>query len=189
MDGWRYFVTSSEPASGPRMSNLPLPSPADIGWIALDAVLALAAVLLIVRVIGLRSFAKMSSFDFAVTIACGSILGAVILNRDASFLHGLFAIGFLLSVQWVIARGRRTSDAVGDMIDNQPLLLMRRGKMIEANMALGRITEADLRAKLREANVTEPSKALAVVLETTGDVSVLHGDGPLDETLLKGVRS
>ena len=38
------------------------------------------------------------------------------------------------------------------------------------------ITENELRGKLREANVIRLNEVKAVVLETTGDVSVLHGD-------------
>jgi uncharacterized membrane protein YcaP (DUF421 family) len=52
------------------------------------------------------------------------------------------------------------------------------------------MTRSELRAKLREANVLEWSQIRAVVLETTGDVSVLHGDEggtPLDPSLLEGV--
>ncbi len=50
------------------------------------------------------------------------------------------------------------------------------------------MTRSDVYAKLREANVIALDQALAVVLESTGNVSVLHGDGPLDRRLLDGVR-
>ena len=164
-----------------------LPSPGDAAWIVADAGLALLAVVLVVRVIGLRSFAKMSSFDFAVTVACGSLLASVLLDPAKSFVHGLLAVGALLAMQWLIARGRRRFESIRALVDNTPLLLMRDGRVIEANMAEGRITHDDLRAKLREANVLDPARVRAVVLETTGDVSVLHGDA-LDEALLEGVR-
>lgn len=59
-------------------------------------------------------------------------------------------------------------------------------------MQEARITRADLLAKLREANVPRLDQVRAVVMETTGDVSVLHAGsedrGILDEELLDGVR-
>ena len=164
-----------------------MPSPGDALWIVVDAALALLAVVAVVRVVGLRSFAKMSSFDFAVTVACGSLLATVLLDPSKSFVHGLLAVGALLGTQWVVAKARRHSEAARDLLDNTPLLLMRDGRVLEENMAKGRLTGDDLRAKLREANVLDPARVRAVVLETTGDVSVLHGDA-LDETLLEGVR-
>ena len=52
------------------------------------------------------------------------------------------------------------------------------------------MTESDLWGKLREANALNFSQVLAVVAETTGDVSVLHAtdsDRDLQPELLKGV--
>lgn len=162
-----------------------------LGWIVLDAALMLGVVILVVRVAGLRSFAKMSSFDFAVTVATGSVLASIVLDPDRSFVHGLVVIAALLATQVIVALLRLRSGRMRKVIDNEPLLLMRDGTMVEANMRAGRVTEQDVRAKLREANVLDPAQVHAVVLETTGDISVLHGstDGPaLSPRLLEGVR-
>jgi uncharacterized membrane protein YcaP (DUF421 family) len=48
------------------------------------------------------------------------------------------------------------------------------------------VTPADVRASLRQANVLDPADVKAVVLETTGDISVVHGPD-LSEALLEGV--
>ena len=42
--------------------------------------------------------------------------------------------------------------------------------------------------KLREANVLNTNQIRAVVLETTGDISVLHGEGELQDDILKDVQ-
>jgi len=67
-------------------------TPTDLVAIAISAVLVYAAVLLYTRVVGLRSFSKMSAADFAMTIACGSNfddVGAVVFEStgDVSVLH------------------------------------------------------------------------------------------------------
>ena len=49
----------------------------DLWQVPVSAVLMLITVIAIVRTIGLRSFSKMSSFDFAVTVSIGSILAGV----------------------------------------------------------------------------------------------------------------
>ncbi len=69
------------------------------------------------------------------------------------------------------------------------MILMVDGRMVEENLAQTRVTPSDVRSKLREANVLDPSEVKAVVLETTGDISVLHGDpaSRLDPGLLEGV--
>jgi uncharacterized membrane protein YcaP (DUF421 family) len=61
------------------------------------------------------------------------------------------------------------------------------------NLKSARIAEEQLISKLREANVLNFEQVFAVVLETTGDLSVLHAsDGykneRFDKKLLSGVR-
>ncbi len=149
------------------------------------------AVVVLTRVAGLRSFSKMSSFDFAVTIAIGSVLASTIILRSVPLLEGLFALAALYAVQIVAAALRARSDAVEHVMDNEPLLLMAGQELIREHMRQAHVTESDIRAKLREANVTRMEQVRAVVLESTGDVSVLHADPdapPLDATLLHGVR-
>lgn len=45
-------------------------------------------IILITRISGLRTFAKMSSFDFATTIAIGSILASAVINTGQSIVKG-----------------------------------------------------------------------------------------------------
>ncbi len=151
-------------------------------------IVALAWIVALVRIIGLRSFSKMTSFDFVATVAAGSLLATSATSDSwTAYLQGLVALGALFAAQYVIARLRKASAGFDDAIENEPLLLMRDGVMIEAALAKSRVARSDVIAKLREANALDLSKVRAVVLETTGDISVLHGDH-IDPALLKGVR-
>jgi uncharacterized membrane protein YcaP (DUF421 family) len=76
----------------------------------LSGVLMLLAVVVIVRITGLRSLAKMSSFDFTVTVAIGSILGSVVAS-GSPISQGAVAVASLLGVQWLIAQFRRGRSA------------------------------------------------------------------------------
>ncbi|MFP7674285.1 DUF421 domain-containing protein [Marivita sp. S0852] len=150
--------------------------------------LVLLWVIVVVRVIGLRAFSKMNAFDFVVTVATGSLLaGASQATNWLEFLQPALAIASLLGVQYTIARLRKASDGFQTMVQNAPVILMRDGQIIAPALRQTRVSESDLMAKLREANVAAMADVRAVVLETTGDISVLHG-GELQDTLLNGVR-
>lgn len=138
------------------------------------------------RVAGLRSFSKMSGFDFAMTIAVGSLMATVALTK-APLIQGMVALAVLYFIQVAIALLRKLS-FFKNLVDNQPLLLMDGSRMLYDNMSKARVTETDITSKLREANVKDLSTVRAVVLETTGDISVLHGEGPIDPALLGNVR-
>lgn len=148
------------------------------------------AVLIITRVNGLRTFAKMSSFDFAITIAIGSIIASTVISQQNSLLKGVVALAMLVLLQAIVAKLRKKSDGFEKAVTNTPVLLMSGPEIIWKNLKAERVTEADLYAKLREANVYDKSQVLAVILETTGDISVLHSEKEgqiVDAEILKNV--
>jgi hypothetical protein len=74
------------------------------------------------------------------------------------------------------------------VVDNTPILLVRDGQFIEEALTKARVTHSDVYAKLRQSNVHRMDQVIAVVLETTGDISVVHGEGRLDAELYDNVR-
>lgn len=155
------------------------------GLVVISSIAMLAGIIAYIRIAGLRSFSKMSAFDVAVTLAIGSLLGAVALS-SSSLLEGLVAVGSLLGIQALISWLRFYG--FGRIVDNRPIVLMAGGRMFEENMKRERVAPNDLTAKLREANVSSPDDVVAVVLETTGDISVIHGHDRFDPAILAGVR-
>lgn len=153
------------------------------------AVVALIWVVLLVRIVGLRSFSKMTTFDFVMTVAMGSLVASASQSDSwTGFVQTLAAMAGLFAIQFVFARLRKSSNLFEDAIQNEPRLLMRDGAILENALEATRVSRSDLFAKLREANVTALEQVRAVVLETTGDVSVLHGER-LEERLIDGVRA
>ncbi|MDO6518731.1 DUF421 domain-containing protein [Zobellia uliginosa] len=157
--------------------------------IGLSAAGIYAAVIIMTRICGKRSFSKMSSFDFAMTVAVGSIIATTILSKSVSLADGIVGIVAVYLLQMGAALARR-NDMVKKMMDNTPLLLMDGAIILEENLRKGRVAKSDLRAKLREANITELSEVKAVVFETTGDISVLHKEHqrPVEDFLLEDVQ-
>lgn len=151
-------------------------------------VLGMLWVVLLVRINGLRSFSKMTNFDFVMTVAMGSLLaGASQSTAWLTFLQSLTGMATLFIVQYWASRLRKSSDKMEKIMQNAPVLLMRDGEILYKALKQTRVAKSDLIAKLRESNALDFSKVRAVVLETTGDISVLHGDKCADE-LLEGVK-
>lgn len=139
-----------------------------------DAAILVPLVMLLVRIVGLRAFAKMSAHDFVVTVATGSVLAATVLNYDTPWWQGAVALAALLLVQWIVGAVRTELPAVQKVTDNEPLVLMSGGEERPAAMRRARVTSDDLRQKLRLAGLSDRDSAATVILETTGDVSVLQ---------------
>lgn len=148
------------------------------------------AVILFTRLNGLRTYSKMSSFDFAVTVAVGSVVAGTALSQTPSLIEGVTALGSLFLCQRVVSWARYHRGA-SRVVDNEPVLIMVGDTIFKNVLERTRITEEDIYAKLREANVLDFNEVQAVVLEATGDIAVLHGepsDKRLNPALLKGVK-
>lgn len=168
-----------------------LSSSSTLAAVAIKAVGIYVAVIALTRAFGLRSFSKISSYDFAMTVAIGSVVATAILSASVSLLQGIVALFAIYLLKSVVGQ-LRVDDWFGRAVDNPPMLILRDGEIIEDNLKAADMSIDDLRAKLREANVLEMKQARAVVFESTGDVSVLHADdadAPVDAWLLEGVRA
>jgi len=146
-------------------------------------------ILIITRIAGKRTFAKMSSFDFAVTIAMGSILADAVNKPGSSLMPAFVSLAILAVLQIIFAKFRSSSNKFEKVVSNTPILLMDGSKILRDNLKRALVSEADLMGKLREANVLQLSQVKAVVFETTGDISVLHttNDLAIDETIMQDV--
>ena len=156
--------------------------------VALGVACVYVAIIVATRIAGLRSFAKMSSFDFAMTVAIGTLIGSIALTRDPPVLQGLVGVAVLYLLQWIVARLRLRFEWLKAMIDNRPVLLIEHGRLLEENLRHVRVTHEEVHAAVRAASVARLGDVRAAIMETTGDISVIAGSDAIDPELLRSVR-
>lgn len=157
----------------------------DIWRILIVGTLSYVATVAFLRVSGKRTLSKFNAFDFVVTIAFGSILATVILNKDIALAEGITAIGLLIGLQFIVTSLSVRSDAFASIIKGEPTLLYSNGRFLNDAMRRARVPEAEIRAAIRERGLIEEQIA-AVILETEGTFSVLSKEkfpGTVSETL------
>jgi uncharacterized membrane protein YcaP (DUF421 family) len=161
----------------------------DIVQAIITCIVITLAAITIVRIAGLRTLAKMSGTDFLTTVASGAIIGTIMLDTKQSILKGAIVFATITLIQTIISFARTKSKTFHNIINNNPCLVMYKGEPVEAGLKKVRINETELIAKLREQGVTQIDDVRAVVMETTGDVSVMSrtDEAPFDLKLLKGV--
>jgi uncharacterized membrane protein YcaP (DUF421 family) len=157
-----------------------------LGAVVISTVAVYAAVIVLTRLSGVRSLAKMSSFDFAATVAVGSTVAATALGQSP-LLNGVLVLALLTGLQWIVATLRRR-DLLHGLVDNTPILLVAGDQVLEGNLRHARVSREELFAKLRMSGVHRLDQVRAVVMETTGDMSVLRTGEPFDDELLAGIR-
>lgn len=143
--------------------------------------------LILVRLLGLRALSKANAFDFIATVATASLIAqASAVTKWGDYLQALTALTAVFLLQWLLARTRLASETVDNVISNEPRLLVRDGQLLREAMREARISEATLLEKLRSSKIKSIGDVRAMVLETTGEFSII--DGEISDELMKGVR-
>ncbi|WP_313504545.1 DUF421 domain-containing protein [Kaistella carnis] len=151
------------------------------GWpgivrIVITTVVAYFMVIIFLRISGKRTLAKMNAFDFVVTIALGSILSSVILNKSIPLSEGLLAIALLIFLQYILTFISVRSKYFKQLISSTPTILFYKQEILEDVLKKQRITHDEIHNAIREAGFSDYSQIFSIILETTGDITVIAKD-------------
>ncbi len=157
--------------------------------VAVASVAAYAGLVLILRLSGKRSLAKLNAFDFVVTVAFGSTLATIILSKDVPLAEGLLALAMLAALQYLVSSLSVRFAFVKEAVRSNPTRLVRDGIFLDAELRRQRVTRSEVEAAIRKEGIGQVEEVAAVVLETDGSFSVIRsagGGGPL--SALRDVR-
>jgi len=146
--------------------------------------LAYLLLIVILRVSGKRTLAKMSAFDFVVTVALGSTLATVLLSKDVPLSEGVLGFAVLALLQFIIAWVAQRSERVEAAVKADPRVLLRDGVIDADAMLAERVTKSEIAAAVRQAGYGDFSMIAAVVLETDGSFSVVPRNEAGDRSAL-----
>ena len=143
--------------------------------------------ILLLRAAGKRATSKLNMFDWAVTVALGSMLAMIALSPSVPLATGLAAVGTVLLLQFGISWLTLRSAFVRKVVKAEPTLLYFRGEFLRDRMRKERIAEEEIRAAVREEGHATLESVAAVVLETNANLSVLLGNVDKDQPTLQDV--
>jgi uncharacterized membrane protein YcaP (DUF421 family) len=142
-------------------------------------VLAYVSIVLLLRVSGKRTLSKMNAFDFIVTVALGSSLAAVALNQNIALADGIIVFFLFIFLQFVITWLSVRVKSVKKIITSQPVLLLYKGELIDHVRKRERITLEEIYVAARKKGISDLQEIEAIVLETTGDITIISGIEPI----------
>ena len=147
-------------------------------WFGLFRVLivgvtAYGALIFLLLASGKRTLSKWNSFDFIVTIALGSTLATVIMSKDVSFAEGVFALGLLIGLQFVITWLSVRYGWMEKLVKTKPTLLFDKGDFLPEAMRRQRVARGEVLMAIRAQGAAAIEEIEAVVLETDGSFSVI----------------
>ena len=143
-----------------------------------------AALVLILRTSGKRTLSKLNAFDLVVTVALGSTLATIFLSKDVSWVEGVFALGVLALLQFLVAAVTSRLPVARSAVTAGPTLVLEDGRMLDDALHRQRLTEAEVRQAIRGTGVGDLAAVAAVVLESDGSLSVISAEQAGDRSAL-----
>lgn len=128
---------------------------------------------LLIRVLGTRTLANLSTFDFACMVAVGAVVGRTAVLAHPNLLTGVVALITLFALQGTLGYIRARER--GNRWVNQPPVVLARDGVIDHD-ALRRVhlVEDELRFAVRRAGLPGLAAIGLVVLESNGSISVIR---------------
>ncbi len=150
-------------------------------------VCAYVALIIVLRIAGKRSLAKLNAFDLVVTVAFGSILATVLLSKDVPLADGVLAFTMLAVLQYAVSKASIHWGPFRRFVRSEPRLLVQNGHYLERDLKRERVTRDEVDAAIRKQGIGRIEEVAAVVLETDGSFSVIRADGAGALTALRSL--
>lgn len=140
--------------------------------VAGTSLLSLLVLFLLCRLSGQRQISQLSMFDYINSITIGSIAAELATDLDR-WLHALTAMLIYGLCTALIDHLTCKSLRLRKLINGQPLLLYRGGKLYRANLLHAKLDLNEFLTQCRVAGYHDLSQLAAVILETNGQLSFL----------------
>lgn len=149
----------------------------------MDAVLRAVAVYLfllaVFRIIGKRSLAQITTFDFVLLLIIGEATQQGLLGDDFSVTNAFLVILTLLGMELLLTYLKQRSPKMDQILDGVPLVIVEDGTPLKDRMDRVRVDEADILQAARELQGLEQMDQIKyAVLEKSGGITVVpHQQG------------
>jgi len=143
-----------------------------IQWF-LRAVVMFLFLLILVKLMGQREVSKFGLIDFIVGVTIGSIVAGTLDNSHTDLKGPMVAIAALAGFQIVISLIGLKSLNIKRVLEEEPIILVQNGILLESTLEKTRINLDDLLSKLRQKGFFYLEQVEFAVLEPNGSISVL----------------
>lgn len=155
--------------------------------VAVCAVLAYFILFLFIRISGKRTLAKLTAFDFVVTVTLGSTLSSMMLAK-VTLTEGVVALVVMISLQYLLGWSVRESKILEKVINSSPTMVFYRGEFLEDAIRKEVLTHKEIYAEIRKFRMLDLDQVEAVVMELNGELTVIKKTAGANHTSLDDIK-
>jgi uncharacterized membrane protein YcaP (DUF421 family) len=144
----------------------------------LRAVVVYIALLLILRLAGSRTLAKITTFDFVLLLIISEAVQDALIDDDNSMTNSFLLVITLVGMNILMSLVKQRSPSMERILDGTSLVLIEKGKVHTDRLGKERVDEADVLEAARELQgVSTLDQIDYAVLEKNGQVTVIQKKG------------
>jgi uncharacterized membrane protein YcaP (DUF421 family) len=130
-------------------------------------------IFILVRLMGKRQLAKLTSFDLVLLITISVAIQNGLTGEDHSITAYVISVSVIITLNILLSQIIASSPILEKLIDGQPVVIILNGKIFKRVMRQQKITESELFEALREHEVMNPEEVKCAILEKDGQISVI----------------
>lgn len=142
--------------------------------IVFRTILLYSVMLIIFRLMGKREIGELSVLDLVVFIMLGEMAVIAIENMDKSIWHQLVPMVLIMIIQITLSLVSLKSQRLRHILEGEPAIIVREGKIDEKQMRKQRYNMDDLLMQLREQSIGDIRDVEYAILEPSGRLSVFE---------------
>lgn len=133
-------------------------------------------IVLAIRIFGKKELSQLSIIDLVFILLISNAVQNAMVGPDTSLGGGLVAASALFVTNYILKFVFYRFPRISRLVQGQPILLIYKGKVNQANLRKARVTLDELKETVREHGVARTEEVDLAVLEMDGNISVLSNE-------------
>jgi uncharacterized membrane protein YcaP (DUF421 family) len=144
----------------------------------LRAIIVYFTVMVLFRLVGKRSLAEITPFDFVLLLVIGESTESALMGNDHSLTTLFIVVMTLMTMARLMDMLKLSSEKASKVLQDVPIIIVENGKPIMQHLKEELLREEDVMEAAREIHGLERMDQIKyAVLETGGGISIIPVDG------------
>lgn len=153
----------------------------------METVLRVAAIYVLVyaglRVMGKREFGQLSPLELVTLLMIPEIVSQALTGDDYSVTNAAIGVSTLLVLVFATSLLNHRFKKVEDIVNGEPSVLVRRGKMLEGAMNVARVSAEEVFGEMHKAGLKTLDQVEWAILEPDGRIAIVPLRGKVGDVI------
>ena len=136
-------------------------------------VIGFTVLFVLTRLLGKKQLGQLTFFTYVTGIAMGNIAGDMVVHRDIKLIDGVSGLIIWAFTTFLLELISLKFSKARVLLDGEPSILIKRGIIMEKELAAQRLNMDDLTMLLRNNNIFSIQDVDYAILEPNGQLSIL----------------